>query len=162
MKKIIVFLLTLTLMLTNLNAVLAEGISAPPASQISADLSYASVERTFQAESANVTRGKPSIIFTRASIGKSSSTSVTIIVTTQSDISSDKIGGQIRLQRWINNSWSPYQSVSFWSYYTDRATKTQTFTVPTGYYYRLVVAHIASTADGTSSKLSTTGSVLVN
>lgn len=162
MKKIIVFLLALTLLLTNLDAVLAEGISAPPASQISANLNYASVERTFQAESVNVTRGKPSIIFTRASIGKTSSTSVTVIATTESDITASKIGGQMSLQRWINNSWTPYKSVSFWEYYTDRATTTRTFTVPTGYYYRLVVSHIASSSDGTSSKLSTTGSVLVN
>ena len=43
MKKMLAVLLTLTLMLTNLGAVLAETVSAPPASQISANPNYASV-----------------------------------------------------------------------------------------------------------------------
>jgi hypothetical protein len=162
MKKIVVILLTLILTMTNLGTVLADTISAPPASQISANPNYASVEKTFSVSNEAGTRGKPSITFTRAGISKSSSTSVTISATTESDITSLKIGGQMSVQRWINNAWSTYKTTSFWSYNTYRATSTKTITVPTGYYYRLYVTHIASNNDGTSSKTLITNSVLVN
>jgi hypothetical protein len=162
MKKIVVILLTLILTMTNLGTVLADSISAPPASQISNNPNYASVERKYSVLSETGIRGKPTITLTRASIGKSSSTSITISAITESDITSLKIGGHMGVQRWINNSWSTYQTTAFWAYNTYRATSTKTITVPSGYYYRLVVTHVASNSDGTSSKTSTTTSVLVN
>lgn len=162
MKKIIVFLLALTLLLTNLNAVLAEEISAPPASQISPDLSYASVERTFSSSRESLSRGKPNIVYLHASIKKSSSTTITISATTESDIVSDSIGGRMAVQRWINNSWSTYATYSFWSYYASSATSKKTVSVPTNYYYRLVVTHIATNMDGMTAKQSTTSSVFIN
>lgn len=162
MKKIVVFLLTLTLMMTNLGTVLADTVSAPPANQISANPNYASVEKTFSVTDEAATRGKPSITLVRAGISKSSSTSVTISATTESDITSSKIGGHMSVQRWINNSWSTYKTTYFWAYDTYRATSTKTITVPTGYYYRLYVTHVASNNSGTSSKTSITNSVFVN
>ena len=162
MKNIVVFLLALTLMLTNLTNVLAANIATPPASQISANPNFAIVEKTYAITDVSGTRGKPSIVYTRAGISKSSSTSVAITATTESNIVSEKIGGQMNVQRWINNSWSTYKTTSFWSYNTSRATTSKTVSVPTGYYYRLVVLHVATNVDGTSSKASTTSSVFVN
>lgn len=162
MKKIAVFLLALTLMMTNVGTLLADTVSAPPASQISADLNYASVEKTYGITDESGTRGKPSIVFTRAGISKSSSTSVVITATTESNIVSEKIGGQMTVQRWINNSWNTYKTTSFWSYNTSRATASKSVSVPSGYYYRLVVMHVATNVDGTSSKASITRSVLAN
>ena len=162
MKKIVVILLTLVLMMTNLGTVLADTVSAPPANQISANLNYASVEKTYGITDESGTRGKPSIVLVRASISKSSSTSVTIAATTESNITSLKIGGHMSIEQWKNNAWITYKTTAFWEYNTYRATKSKTFTVPSGYYYRLVVSHIASNSDGTSSKASTTNSVLVN
>jgi len=162
MKKIVVILLTLILTMTNLGTVLADTVSTPPVNQISANPNFAIVERTYAITDVSGTRGKPSIVFTRAGISKSSSTSVVITAKTESNIVSEKIGGQMSIQRWINNSWNTYRITSFWSYNTAQATTSKTITVPTGYYYRLVVTHVATNVDGSSAKTSTTNGVLVN
>lgn len=162
MKKIVVILLALILTMTNLGTVLADTVSTPPVNQISANPNFAIVERTYAITDVSGTRGKPSIVYTRAGISKSSSTSVAITATTESNIVSEKIGAQMSVQRWINNSWSTYKTTSAWSYNTTRATASKTISVQTGYYYRLVVMHIATNVDGTSSKTSITSSVFVN
>ena len=138
MKKMLAVLLTLTLMLTNLGAVLAETVSAPPASQISANPNYASVEKTFQA--AENTRS-PSITFIRSSIGKKSSSSISASAVTETSTNASKLGGTIYIQQWKNNSWTNYTSRSFWAYDTDRASTIKTVSVESGYYYRLKVYH---------------------
>lgn len=162
MKKTLVCLLVLVLMLTDLSSVLSEPVSAPPASQISANSDFAEVEWTLSSEKETGNRGVPRIVFLKSSIWKSSSSSVTVSAETESDITCLFIGGHVMIQRWINNSWSTYYSYSFWDYSTVSASTTRTVTVPSGYYYRLVVGHVASNADGTVGKQSTTTSILVN
>ena len=162
MKKTLICMLVFVLMFTNLSSVLANPISAPPANQISADLDFAEVEWTLSSEKETQTRGVPNIVFLKSSISKSSSTSVTISAKTETDIVCVFVGGQMTIQRWINNSWTNYQSYTFWSYNSARASSTRTVTVPSGYYYRLVVAHMASSADGSVGKQSTTTSIFVN
>lgn len=162
MKKTLVCLLVFVLMFTNLSSILAEPVSAPPASQISADLDFAEVEWTLSSDRETENRGAPTIVFLKASIRKSSSTSVTVSATTESDIISQQIGGRMVIQRWINNNWTTYKSYPFWSFNTTQATSTKTVTVPSGYYYRLIVYHIATAIGGTSAIQSTTSSTLVN
>lgn len=162
MKKIVVFLLMIALMMTNLGAVLADTVSAPPANQISSNPNYSNIENTFSALNDTGSRGKPSIVFTRAGISKNSSSSVKIVATTESNVTSLKIGGRMIIQQWNNNAWNTYKTSSFWAYNTTQATSTKTITVASGYYYRLVVTHIASNHDGTSAKTSTTNSLLIN
>ena len=162
MKKTLICMLVFVLMFTNLSSVLAEPVSAPPASQISANPGFAEVEWTLASEEETGNRGVPTIVYLHSSIRKSSSTSVTISAETHSDIVCTFVGGQMLIQRWYNNSWTNYQSYSFWGYNKATASSTKTVTVASGYYYRLVVAHMASAADGTVGKQSITMSVLVN
>lgn len=162
MKKTLICMLVFVLMFTNLSSVLADPISAPPVSQISANPGFAEVEWTLASEKETQTRGIPTIVFLHASIRKSSSNSITIFAETDADIVCAFVGGNMFVQRWINNSWSTYQAYSFWGYNKTWASSTKTITVPSGYYYRLVVSHMASAADGSVGKQSTTTSVFVN
>lgn len=162
MKKMLVCLLVLVLMLTNLSSVLAEPVSTPPASQISTDSDYAEVVWRLFDEKEMGSRGAPKIVFLKATISKNSSSSITISAETDADINCAFVGGHMIVQRWINNSWSTCQSYTFWAYGTAIGSSTRVVTVPSGYYYRLVVSHIASAADGTTAKQSTTTSILVN
>lgn len=159
MKKMLTFLLTLTLLLTNLGAVLAESVSAPPASQISANPNYASVEKTFSA--AGETRDF-AITFTRSSIGKKSSSSVSVSAVTETNTTAVRLGGTIYVQQWKNNAWTNYTSTSFWNYDTTRASTIKTISVQSGYYYRLKVYHNAVDHSGGTQVVSTTTSILVN
>nr|MBQ4456358.1 hypothetical protein [Clostridia bacterium] len=159
MKKMLAVLLTLTLMLTNLGAVLAETISAPPASQISANPNYASVEKTFSA-AGNMRNF--AIDFIRESISKKSSTSISISAVTETNTTAVRLGGAIYVQQWKNNAWSNYGSTSFWNYDTTRASTLKTLSVESGYYYRLKVYHRATDNTGTVQVVSTTSSILVD
>lgn len=162
MKKTLICMLVFVLMFTNLSSILAEPVSAPPANQISANPDFAEVEWMLSSEREVGNRGAPTIVYLEATIGKSSSTSITISAETDTDIVCAFIGGHVTVQRWINNSWDTYYSYSFWDYNKAIGTTTRTVTVASGYYYRLVVAHVASNADGTVGKQSTTTSILVN
>lgn len=159
MKKMLAVLLTLTLMLTNLGAVLAETVSAPPASQISANPNYASVEKFFLG--AGDTRDF-TIEYVTSAIGKNSSSSVSVSAVTESNTTAVKIGGIFYVQQWKNNAWRNYTSTAFWTYSTTRASTLQTVSVESGYYYRIKVYHIATDNTATLQAISTTTSVLVN
>lgn len=159
MKKMLTFLLTLTLLLTNLGAVLAETVSAPPASQISANPEYASVKKYFLG--AGDTRDF-AITFISSSIGKKSSSSVAITAVTESNTTAIRIGGTIYVQQWKNNAWRNYTSTSFWSYDTTRASTGKIVSVESGYYYRIKVYHTASDNTELTQAVSTTTSVLVD
>lgn len=159
MKKMLTFLLTLTLLLTNLGAVLAETVSAPPANQISANPNYASVEKYFP--EAGDTRDF-AIDFIRSTIGKKSSSSISVSAVTETNTTAIRLGGTIYVQQWKNNSWHNYGSTGFWDYDTTRASTLQTLSVETGYYYRLKVYHTASDNSGTIQVVSTTTSILVD
>lgn len=162
MKKTVAFLLALILMLTNLGAVLAETISAPPADQISATSGFASVEKKFFSTRETAAKGAPSIILVRASIKKSSSSSITVSAVTETMNAASQIGGYMNIQRWMNNKWTTYKTVRFWEYYASYASAKKTVTVPSGYYYRLNVKHVAVNGDGVVGKSVTTTSVFVN
>lgn len=159
MKKMLTFLLTLTLLLTNLGAVLAETVSAPPASQISANPEYASVKKFFLG--AGDTRDF-AITFTISSIGKKSSSSVVVTAVTETNTTAIRVGGAIYVQQWKNNAWRNYTSASFREYDTTRASANRTFSVESGYYYRVKVYHSASDDTGTVQAISTTTSILVD
>ena len=159
MKKMLAVLLTLTLMLTNLGAVLAETVSAPPASQISANPNYASVEKAFPA-SGN-TRNF-AIDYISSAIGKKSSSSISASAITETNTTAIRIGGTIYVQQWKNNAWRNYTSTTFWAYTTARASTIKSISVESGYYYRLKVYHTATDNTTTVQVVSTTSSVLVN
>lgn len=167
MKKTVVILLTLILMMTNLGTVLADTVSAPPANQISANPNYAEVELFFSKSTHNLSiaseQGEaPVITYVKSSISKKSTTSVSISAITETSSSVTRLGGYINVQRWINNKWSTYTTISFWNYNAARATKSTTVSVPSGYYYRLRVNHVAINTYGTKQVTSITTSVLVN
>lgn len=159
MKKMLTFLLTLTLLLTNLGAVLAETVSAPPANQISANPNFASVEKTFHEA---INSRDLSIDFIRSSIGKKSSSSISVSAVTETNTVAVRIGGTIYVQQWKNNGWSNYGSTGFWEYSTARASTVKTISVESGYYYRLKVYHTASDANDLTQVVSTTTSILVD
>lgn len=159
MKKMLAFLLTLTLLLTNLGAVLAETVSAPPASQISVNPNYTSVEKYFPA----VNNAKDfAIDYVRSGISKKSSSSISATAVTETNTTASKIGGTIYVQQWKNNAWTNYTSRSFWAYDTARASTLKTISVETGYYYRLKVYHTAIGNPGLVQVVSTTTSILVD
>lgn len=159
MKKMLAVLLTLTLMLTNLGAVLAETVSAPPANQISANPDYAKVEMSFP--EADNTRTL-AISYVTSAIGEKSSSSISASAVTETNTTASKIGGTIYIQQWKNNAWTNYTSRSFWVYNTDRASTIKTVSVESGYYYRLKVYHTAIDDTGMAQAVSTTTSILVN
>lgn len=159
MKKMLTFLLTLTLLLTNLGAVLAESISAPPANQISANPNYASVEKYFP--EAGDTRDF-AIDYVRAALSKNSSSSISITAVTETNTIAVRLGGTIYVQQWKNNGWQNFGSTSFWDYDTTRAYTHKSVSVESGYYYRLKVYHTATDNTGTVQVVSTTTSLLVD
>ena len=170
MKKMASLLMVLCFLLVGGTAnAFADEIPTPPLSQISPNPNYASVSWRNPA----FINGNPDgimgtgqdglqITYASAGISKSSSSSIYISVTTESNIESTEIGGIIRIQRWINNSWENYEVHSFWDYITDECSVSTTVGVDSGYYYRLSVTHIAGTGYSTKTAYSTTGGILVN
>ena len=167
MKKIVSFLLTITLLLCNGIAVLAEEIPMPPADQISSNPSYAFVEKHFyydQDENSSTRAGEDGmgIVYINALILPKSSNSVSISLTTTANMICMEIGGIYRIERWINNDWSIYTIDSFWSRSASSGSIETDISVESGYYYRIYCIHMAFSTRTTASIISTTESVLVN
>lgn len=167
MKKIFALLLILTLTFTNGIAVLAEQLDIPPADQISSNPNYssytwiASTNMGGQAGTNTVGQDGLQIVMAQASISKSGS-SITASGETVTNIISDDLGGTICIQRWKNNKWNNYYSHFFLDFDRSSISFSDTVTVESGYYYRVVVSHYANTVYSTVTANSVTQSVYIN
>ena len=167
MKKIVSFLLTITLLLCNGIAVLAEEIPTPPADQISSNPNYAFAEKYFlinPAGNASPNAGEDGLglVYVHASISPNSSSSVLVTATTTANIICMDIGGFVCIERWINNDWSTYYLYPFWSHGVASFSTSEIITVESGYYYRIHTTHIAISMHSTASATIRTTSVLIN
>ena len=167
MKKIVSFLLIITLLLCNGISVLAEEIPTPPADQISNNPDCASIELFFPINHSGITLPNAGedglgIIYTQASISPYGSGSVIISVTTTANMLCMNIGGYAIIERWNNNTWSSYYTISFWSHNTSTYTATYNVAVESGYYYRVRSIHIADSEHSSVSVYAITKSIIVN
>ena len=168
-QKTILLALVVALLCCGVLPVQAAEISAPPADQISSDLNYASVSKSFPVEiemgdAGTLSTGEDGMqmVYVKASISKASSSSVVVSITTAANIKCMEIGGSVGIERWINNKWELYKSFSRWEYGVSTMTATEEFPVETGYYYRISVTHMATSEYSVKFGYSTTKSVLVN
>ena len=142
MKKLLLVILAIILATTTNTCALADTISLPPADQISSNPNqsvYTWQKMNVSAETDN----EPEIVFTQESISKVSSTSVAIFAMSQANATASTMVLNMVVQRWRNNTWEPYQTVSELQQLVSFLTRSATVTVESGYYYRLAVTHIA-------------------
>lgn len=168
-QKTILLAMVVALLCCGVLPVQAAEISAPPADQISSDLNYASVSKSFPIE-IEMGDAQPQLsggdgmqmVYIRASISKASSSSVTVTVETVANLKCIDIGASVEIQRWINNAWEPYTYLSLWAHGVSRMEETRTVSVETGYYYRINTTHMCISEKSSKYGSSTTKSVLVN
>ena len=160
-QKTILLAMVVALLCCGVLPVQAAEISAPPADQISSDLNYASVSKSFPIE-IEMGDAQPQMVYIRASISKASSSSVTVTVETVANLKCIDIGASVEIQRWINNAWEPYTYLSLWAHGVSRMEETRTVSVETGYYYRINTTHMCISEKSSKYGSSTTKSVLVN
>ena len=168
-QKTILLAMVVALLCCGALPVQAAEISAPPADQISSDLNYASVSKSFPIE-IEMGDAQPQIsggdgmqmIYVHAAISKASSSSVTVTITTTANMECMDIGATVGIQRWINNAWEPYTYLSLWAHGVSTMTETRTVSVETGYYYRVNASHLCASEKSSKFGSTTTKSVLVN
>jgi len=156
MKKILVvltvaFLFTLTLG----SQTFAEEVQ-PPQMQTADTATFSSIAWSNQLATSSF-----QISYVDSTISKVSSTSVKVSASTEANSTADDIGGTITIQRWKDNQWSSYKTVSFYGFDRDSYSTTKTVSIASGYSYRLSVYHTASLGSSSDSVRSTTNSILV-
>lgn len=161
MKKITAFALILVALLSLCLTAFSDAPSAPPAGEISADLTHAEfIWRAPAQLTRDVTEKK--IIYMNTSINKVSSTSVSIYGKTQTNAKAHQIYVSAVIQRWENNKWNNYLSYDYGTISSTSHEFSATKTVESGYYYRLACTHVATFTGDMSSYNSYTKSVYVN
>ena len=166
MKKIVSFLLTITLLLCNGFTVSAEEIPTPPADQISFNPNYAFDENYYffdpNQNNPNSSGGDGlGLIYIYSGIRKSGS-NITASFTTTANLECTYIGAAVIIQRWNNNSWETVYSFSVWDYDVSSVSATKTINVDSGFYYRVRAMHVAATLLSSKSGVTVTQSILVN
>lgn len=167
MKKIVSFLLIITLLLCNGISVLAEEIPTPPSDQISNNPDFAFYEKYFNInhdENSSTRSGEDGlgIIYIQGSISKNDSSSVIITATTTANIICMDIGGSVCIERWYNNEWQTYFAYSFGSHAVSSYSTTNIIPVDSGYYYRIFTTHLAFSLYSTVYMSATSKSIYVN
>ena len=162
MKKITAFVLILVALLSLCLTAFSDAPSAPPADEISADLTHAEfIWRAPAQLTRDVTEKK--IIYMNTNITKASSTSVSYSITTETNAKPITISVVATIQRWENNKWNNYLTSNYGNWDSTSHQVQATKTVESGYYYRLYCTHTAYFMDSdTSSYISWTKSVYVN
>lgn len=168
-QKTILLALVVALLCCGALPVQAAEISAPPADQISSDLNYASVSKSFPVEiemgdAGTLSTGEDGMqmVYVKASISKASSSSVVVSITTTANVICMDIGASVGVERWINNEWTPYSYLSLWAHGVSTMTETRVVTVESGYYYRINTTHMSISEYSTKFGYTTTKSVFVN
>ena len=167
MKKIVSFLVIVTLLFPHGINVLADEIPTPPANQISSNPTFASDEKYFPV---NPIQNSPmgdggdglNLMLIQSTITKESSTSVTVTATTTANLVCIDIGAAVEIQRWHNNAWEHFYTLSFWDAGLSSTSITETISVATGFYYRVHTLHMASTWISSRTGYTTTKSILIN
>lgn len=160
MKKRVLFAALLVLaMLTSCAIALADN-DVPPPDQISSNPNLSMYEwrrpvmTIAEDDALSLTR-------VTGSISKVSSTCVSIRAVTEANKFCTVVGGTMYVEQWKNNAWNSYHSTTFSTVNGYSASATNTVTVESGYYYRLVVKHRASSFGEQAYNVSSTGSILV-
>ena len=157
MKRIIQLLIATILLLTISISAMAETLT-PPESDLSPypDYYYGSWTAGISPMSTDI-----AISNVTYSISKASSTSVNVSASTTANQTATQVGGTMYLQKWENNAWTNIKSQGFWDYGVTSKTGSATWTVTSGYYYRLRTVHSAS-LESTVTRTTYTGGILVN
>lgn len=137
MKKTFSLLMAILVMVCLSSAALA--VEIPPTDQISDDLLRDSGFWTnrFKKEEFDIS-------YTSYGIEKTSSTSVFVSATTETNQTASRVAVLITVQQWTNNKWNNYKSTSNRTYSSTKCSHSDTITVDPGYYYRIKVTHDAS------------------
>ena len=157
MKRLFLGIMALLMLLTFSLPGFAETISPPPLSDLSPDPdfyhgSWSVYLRSSELEIHGVVYG----------IEKTSSTSVKIKVGTTTNLSANAIGGTTYLQKWDGTSWVQQKSRGFWGFNTTSHSDSTSWTVDSGFYYRIKTIHSASLNSETASRVTLTGAIWVN
>ncbi len=157
MKKLLTFLVLLSLLIGVTGSMATAGEMNPLPEQISDTPDYASVRWFNPLKSSDF-----AISYVESSIKKASSASVTISATTETNETADDIGGMMTIQKWENNKWNDYKNISFYAFDRDTFSASKTVSVDSGFFYRLTVHHSAHQGIESDAVRSTTKSVEVN
>lgn len=153
-------LLVLTFLACCSIALADDGIEVPPAELISDNPNFSIVDWHLNVmpldEALKLTR-------TTAAISKVDSTHVGVRGVTQTNKTCVYVKGFMTIQQWKNNQWNNYTTASYSSTNTNETSGDTSIAVASGYYYRLIIDHMATDYDGNSVDGSTTTkSVLIN
>lgn len=154
MKRFISVCLTLTLLFVCSGVAFA--VETPPADQIASNLTSDSGEWFNLLRSSDF-----QISYTSYGIEKTSSTSVYVSGTARTNETASVIGVLITVQRWANNKWNNYKSISGTSVGATSCSRSGTVTVASGYYYRIHVVYDASSGTESQTLNSYSKSVLI-
>ena len=160
MKKIVSFLLTITLVFCNGFTILAEEIPTPPADQISSNPYFAFVEKDFS----QIFRDGENeiwISFVRTSITYKGSSSIGIYIRTEANEECVSIEATVLVQRWHNNMWETYSTLGYYDYFVSEQVVRDTLSVESGYYYRLSVLHFIMNWEMSDSASSVTDGLFI-
>ena len=168
MKKTTLIALVITLLCCNLGNALASNIEVLPKSQISTNPNYAEargsslINKGSNENNRYVGEDGLAIVHANSSIKKVSSSSIKVSATTDCNIVADMISVTMRVQRWKDNQWKTYTSFTVTQYDASESNITRNVNVPSGYYYRVRVVHLAVTSHSSVSVTTITSGVNVS
>ena len=154
MKRFILVCLALALLFACCGPAIAA--EAPPANQIASNLTSDSGEWFSTLRSSNF-----QISYTSYGIEKTSSSSVFVSATARTNETASVIGVLITVQRWANNRWNNYKSISGTSVGATSCSRSGTVSVASGYYYRIHVIYDASSGSNSQTLHRYSKSVLI-
>ncbi len=158
MKKVVIGLVALMLLFSISMPALATS-DTPPLSEISPNLDFSAGSWSPLMLRSTSTYAFSYLYF---GISKVSSTSVYVTATTQTNKISDCVSQVMYLQKWVDGAWTTVRNRGSYGYSVDEISDSTTWTVDTGYYYRLRTVHSGDLGLDYISKYSYTGSILVN
>ena len=159
MKRVLLLLVAIVLMFSISLPALSEPLPPPPASDLSPNPDYFYGSWTAGISPMSTAIAISSVTY---NISKASSTSVSVSASTTANQTADQVGGTMYLQQWNGTAWTNIKSRSFFAYVDDSDSDSTTWTVTSGYYYRLRTVHTASLDADTVNRTTYTGGILVN
>ncbi len=159
MKRVLLLLMAFVLLFSISLPALADSESLPPLTDLSPNPDY-----YYGSWSLGISPMSTAIAITNAdySIVKVSATSVKTSASTTANQTADMVGGTMYLQKWENNAWATIKTSSFSDDHVVSHSGSATFTVTSGYYYRLKTTHSAKLDNITVTRTTYTGGIFIN
>ncbi len=146
MKKILSGVMALTLLLSFALPALAAS-NSPPLTRLYSSPYHSEINWFMTTDS-----GDFAISSASSSLSRAGSTSVSASASTRTNQTAGSVGGTMYLQKWTGSAWSTVRSLPFTAYNASLGTGSATWSVDSGYYYRLYTFHTATLDGVTVSK----------